>query len=119
MAFLDAYPRPCSLSTPIHHRQSLQTITLILTHYRVGDYKATSLGLQSSRYCLVMGHVPCHSIADGLRKERLPTGLMKHLAGMRATGSCNLALAGETKAAISRHQMARGGDGCMVLSLQS
>jgi hypothetical protein len=35
---------------------------------------------------------------------------MKHLADMRATGSCNLTLAGETKAAISRHQMARGGD---------
>ncbi|KAJ4992622.1 hypothetical protein SVAN01_02005 [Stagonosporopsis vannaccii] len=44
---------------------------------------------------------------------------MKHLADMRATGSCNLALAGETKAAISRHQVVRGFDGCVVLSLES
>jgi hypothetical protein len=45
--------------------------------------------------------------------------LLKHLADMQATSSCNLALAGETKAAIARHQKARGGDSCMVLSLQS
>ena len=44
---------------------------------------------------------------------------MKHLADMRATGPCNLALAGETKAAISRLMVVRGGDGCMVLSCRA
>jgi hypothetical protein len=54
-----------------------------------------------------------------LRKERQPARLMKRLADMRATSSCNLALAGETKAAISRHQMVRGGDGCVVFSCRA
>jgi hypothetical protein len=67
-------------------------------------------GCNKSQYCLVTVDEPCHSITDSLRKERQPATQMKHLADMRATGSCNLTLAGETKAAISRHQMARGGD---------
>ena len=57
--------------------------------------------------------------SDSLHTQGKAAGLLKHLAGRRAASSCNLALAGETKAAIARHQKARGGDSCMVLSLQS
>ena len=57
MAFFDAFPGPCSLSTPIDRRQGLQSITVILTCYRVSD-------CNKCRYCLSTIFVPCDSIAD-------------------------------------------------------
>ena len=57
--------------------------------------------------------------SDSLHTQGKAAGLLKHLAGRRAASSCNLALAGETKAAISRLMVVRGGDGCMVLSCRA